>query len=284
VNAIIVFPDAGPAMLPAIRDAHKQGSAVIPFRAEVGGKEGSDYNAFVGTDFYIQGKTWGDWLVTALKDGGNVAYLGGPPGTSESTDKSRGLHDAFKDHPDIKWIGQDPFEVTNWDPSLISKALTALIARYPKVDAVVADLSIPILTSNAFPRAGKELPVIAGEDANGFGCEWQKEHADGKQSNYQFTSTSAEQWNSRLAVRWAIAEAAGGKVRRAVDYRRQQGRQASGRRTGRQDRPHLCDGRFPQGRRVLRSVSAGIGWQRNGAHQRAIAVCAQGRSLNVPLD
>ena len=29
----------------------------------------------------------------------------------------------------------------------------------PKVDAVVGDLSIPILTSNAFPRAGKELPV-----------------------------------------------------------------------------------------------------------------------------
>ena len=74
VNAIIVFPDAGPAMLPAIRDAHKQGSAVILFRAEVGGKEGEDYNAFVGTDFYIQGKTWGDWLVGALKNGGNVAY------------------------------------------------------------------------------------------------------------------------------------------------------------------------------------------------------------------
>jgi hypothetical protein len=84
---------------------------------------------------------------------------------------------------------------------LISKTLTALIARYPKVDAVVGDLSIPILTSNALPRAGKELPAIAGDDANGFGCEWQKEHADGKQSNYQFTSTSAKQWNSRLAVR-----------------------------------------------------------------------------------
>ena len=30
VNAIVVFPDAGPAMLPAIRDAFKQGSAVVP--------------------------------------------------------------------------------------------------------------------------------------------------------------------------------------------------------------------------------------------------------------
>jgi hypothetical protein len=78
---------------------------VIPFSAEVGGKEGTDYNAFVGTDFYIQGRTWGDRLVGALKEGGNVAYLGGPPGTSGSTDKSRGLHDAFKGHPNVKWIG-----------------------------------------------------------------------------------------------------------------------------------------------------------------------------------
>lgn len=212
VNAIVVFPDAGPAMLPAIRDAYKQGSVVVPFRAKVGGKEGEDYNVFVGTNFYDHGKIWGDWLVKALDGKGTVAYLGGPAGTSESMEKSQGLHDAFKDHPGIKWIGQDPFEVTNWDPSLISKSLTALIARYPKIDAVVADLSIPVLTSGAFPRAGRELPLIAGEDANGFGCEWNKLHADGAKSNYQFTTTSAEQWNSRLAIQWAIAEAAGGKV------------------------------------------------------------------------
>ncbi len=53
---------------------------------------------------------------------------------------------------------------------------------------------------------------MAGEDANGFGCEWEKLHANGKKSTFQFTTTSAEQWNVRLAIRWAIAEAAGGKV------------------------------------------------------------------------
>lgn len=212
VDAIVVFPDAGPAMLPAIRDAHKQGSVVIPFRARVGGKEGVDYNAFVGTNFYDDGKMWGDWLVKALKGKGNVAYLGGPAGTSESTEKSKGLHDAFKGNDGIKWIGQEPFEVTNWDPSMIAKSLTALIARYPKIDAVVGDLSIPILSSGAFPRAGRTLPVVAGEAANGFGCEWQKVHAKDKNARYQIYTTSAEVWNSRLAIQWAIAEAAGGKV------------------------------------------------------------------------
>ena len=80
VNAIVVFPDAGPAMLPAIRDAFKQGSAVVPYRAKVGGKEGVDYTAFVGTDFRNDGVVWGTWMVKALNGKGNVAYLGGPRG------------------------------------------------------------------------------------------------------------------------------------------------------------------------------------------------------------
>ena len=32
-EAIVVFPDGGPAILPAIRDAFKHGSAVVPYRA-----------------------------------------------------------------------------------------------------------------------------------------------------------------------------------------------------------------------------------------------------------
>lgn len=212
VNAIVVFPDAGPAMLPAIRDAYKQGSAVVPFRAKVGGQEGVDYNVFVGTDFPSHGVAWGKWMAEALKGKGNVAYLGGPPGTSESVEKSAGIHESLKAAPDIKWIGQDPFEVTNWDPSMMAKSMTALIAKYPQIDGIFGDLSIPILTSGTFQRAGRDLPLVAGEDANGFGCEWKKQHEGGKESSFQFMTTSAEQWNVRLAIQWAIAEAAGGKV------------------------------------------------------------------------
>jgi ribose transport system substrate-binding protein len=212
VNAIVVFPDAGPAMLPAIRDAFKQGSAVVPYRVKVGGKEGEDYSAFVGTNFYDHGVIWAKWIAEALGGKGNIAYLGGPPGNSESVEKSQGMHDAFKAYPNIKWIGQDPFEVTNWDPSLMAKVITGLIAKYPQIDGLFGDLSVPILTSGAFPRAGRPLPLVAGEDANGFGCEWNKLHAADPKSTFQFMTTSAEQWNVRLAIQWAIASAAGGKV------------------------------------------------------------------------
>jgi ribose transport system substrate-binding protein len=212
VNAIVVFPDAGPAMLPAIRDAYKQGSAVVPYRAKVGGKEGVDYSVFVGTDFYQDGVDWGTWMAKALKGKGNVAYLGGPAGTSQSRERSAGIKEAFKAYPDIKWIGQDPFEVTNWDSSVVAKVLAALITKYPQIDGVIADLDVAIVTSGAFERAGRDLPKVAGEDANAFGCLWKKMHADNAKSSFEFTTNSAEPWNVRLAVRWAIASAASGKV------------------------------------------------------------------------
>ena len=212
IEAIVVFPDAGPAMLPAIRDAFKQGSAVVPYRAKVGGEEGVDYSVFVGTDFYQDGVDWGTWMAKALNGKGNVAYLGGPAGTSQSRERSDGIKEAFKNYPDIKWIGQDPFEVTNWDSSLVAKATTALIAQYPQIDGIIADLNVAIVTSGAFERAGRELPLIAGEDANAFGCLWKKMKAENKDSKWEFSTNSAEPWNVRLAIRWAIASAADGQV------------------------------------------------------------------------
>lgn len=217
VNAIVVFPDSGPAILPALRDAFKQGSAVVPFRVEVGGKEGEDYSVFISTDFYDDGKVWGEWLAKAMNGKGTVAYLGGPAGNSQSIARAQGLKDVFKNYPDIQWVGQEPFEATNWDPSLTAKVLTALLAKYPNLDAIVGDLSIPILSSGAFQRAGRELPLVAGEDANGFGCYWNKVHADGAKSTFQFTTSSAEQWNGRLAMKWAIAKATGGTVDEALE-------------------------------------------------------------------
>ena len=211
VNAIVVFPDAGPAMLPAIRDAFKQGSAVVPYRAKVGGTEGKDYTVFVGTDFKNDGYEWGKWMVKALNGKGNIAYLGGPPGTSESLEKTEGLKEAFAG-TEIKWIGQQPFEVTNWDPSKMATVMSALIAKYPQIDGIFADLSGPVLTSGAFPRANRPLPLIGGEDANVFGCTWEKLQKENPKNPFQFTTSSAEQWNIRLAIQWAIASAAGGKV------------------------------------------------------------------------
>ena len=212
VNAIVEFPDAGPAMLPAIRDAYKQGSVIVPYRAKPGGKEGQDFSVFVGTDFFQDGVDWGTWMAKALNGNGVVTYLGGPAGTSQSRERSAGIKKAFEAYPDIKWVGQQPFEVTNWEAGQTAKVLTGLLAQYPHIDGIIADLDVPVVTSGVFERAGRPLPLIAGEDANVFGCTWKDLHGKDASSRFQFTTNSAEPWNVRLAVRWAVATAAGGKV------------------------------------------------------------------------
>ena len=279
VEAIVVFPDAGPAMLPAIRDAFKQGSAVVPYRAKVGGQEGVDYTAFVGTDFHQHGVLWAQWMGKALGGKGTVAYLGGPPGTSESTEKFEGMQEGLKDFPDIKWIGMTPFEVTNWDPSLTAKVLTALIAKYPEINGLFSDLSIPIMTSGAFPRAGRPLPFMAGEDANGFGCEWNKQKAAKGTPDFQFMTTSAEQWNVRLAMDWAIASAAGGKVDQELVLTDTQGREARRREARRQDRHELHDGQLAARDHLLRRAAARIRRQRHQPLHRADTRGAEGRPV-----
>ena len=163
VNAIVTYADGGPAMLASIRDAYKQGSAIVPYIVKVGGKPGVDYTAFVDIHFRDDGITWGNWLASNLKGKGNVAYFSGPPGDSEGIEKSQALHDVFKNYPGIKWIGQEPYEVTNYDPSIIAKDEVALIARYPEIDGMAGELTMPLLTSGAFQRAGRTLPILAGD-------------------------------------------------------------------------------------------------------------------------
>ena len=55
IDALVVFPDAGPAMLPAITSVYKAGKVIVPYRVEAGGKEGVNYNKFIGTDFVNDG-------------------------------------------------------------------------------------------------------------------------------------------------------------------------------------------------------------------------------------
>src|SRR5712691_5011888 len=43
IDALVVFPDAGPAMLPAITSVYKSGKVIVPYRVEAGGKADVNY-------------------------------------------------------------------------------------------------------------------------------------------------------------------------------------------------------------------------------------------------
>ena len=206
VNAAVVFPDAGEAVLPAIRDIFKAGVVTVPYRVSPGGQPGTDYNYYISTQFQQAGALWGKWLDTALHCKGNVINLGGPPANSQSLAEYQGLKQALASCPGIHIIGQTPYYVTNWDPAQTQKVVTAVLAKYPKIDAITTDFGAALASAfSAFSQANRKIPAIATEDSNQLSCAQKKD-------GFPLFTVDSQNWMVRTAVDFAVAKATGGTV------------------------------------------------------------------------
>ena len=208
IDALVVFPDAGPAMLPAITSVYKAGKVIVPYRVEAGGKEGVNYTKFIGTDFVNDGKNWGEWIKGILPKGGNLLFLSGPAGNSQGVDELKGLKSVLG--AEYKFLNPEPFDVTNWDPALTQKVLTAEIAKNPKIDVIVSDFGPSLVGAlPLFEQSGRSIPAMATSDGNSLGCFWTEHHE--KNPDFKLFTVATENDNVRLAVQWAVAAATGGK-------------------------------------------------------------------------
>src|SRR3954466_2929358 len=210
INALVVFPDAGKAILPALRSSYKAGVVTVPYRVTPGGKAGVDYDVFVDTPFQQAGENWGKWILKVLPKGGNVLMLSGPKGNSQGVEENKGLHKILDPSGKYKFIGESPFEVTNWDPALTQKVLSAAIAKYPKIDVIVSDFGPSLVGAlPEFGKSGRKIPALATSDGNVLGCYWKKNAA--KNPTFKLFTVSTQNDHARLAIDWAGALATGGK-------------------------------------------------------------------------
>ena len=208
ITAIVDFPDAGQAMLPALTKAYKAGTIVVPYRVSPGGKAGVNYNAYVSTNFVSAGVLWGEDVAGALHGKGNVAFLSGPAGNSQGLQELQGIKSIFKKYPGIKLVGQSPFNVTNWDSATTTSVVASLLSKYT-INAVVSDYGTAL--AGAFPdwkSAGQKIPVIATEDGNSVGCAYVSGHKT--DSNFKLFTVSSQTWMVEYAIRYAVALATGG--------------------------------------------------------------------------
>lgn len=207
-DALVVFGDAGPAVLPAITSVFKSGKVIVPYRVAVGGKEGVNYSKFIGSSFENDGKTWGEWIKGILPSGGNLLFLSGPAGNSQGLDELKGLKSVLG--PQYVFVNTAPFAVTNWDPALTQKVLTAEIAKNAKIDVIVSDFGPSLVGAlPAFTKQGKSIPAIATSDGNSLGCFWTDNHASNP--DFKLFTVATGNDNVKLAVQWAVALATGGE-------------------------------------------------------------------------
>lgn len=203
VDAAVVFPDAGKAMLPAITNMYKAGVVTVPYRVFPGGEAGVNYNEYVETDFKEAGKLWGEWLLKALPKGGKVLPLGGPAGNTQSEEEYEGMGEVLEGS-EIEMIGEQPFSATNWEPAKTQQVVTANLAKYPEIDAITTDFGAALASAfPAFKQANREIPPIATEDSNELSCIQKKE-------GFPLFTVDSQNWMVRTAVQFAVAEASEG--------------------------------------------------------------------------
>lgn len=205
VDAAVVFPDAGKAMLPAITNMFKAGVVTVPYRVFPGGEEGANYDYYISTPFKEAGELWGEWLLKVLPDGGKVLPLGGPAGNTQSVEEAEGVSEVIEGSG-IELIGEQPFSVTNWDPAKTQQVVSAALAKYPEIDAITTDFGAALASAfPAFKQAGREIPPIATEDSNELSCDQKKE-------GFELYTVDSQTWMVRTAIQFAVAKASGGEV------------------------------------------------------------------------
>ena len=212
VNALVVFPDASEAILPTLKEAFDAGVVTVPYRVFPGGKDGVDYTKFIALDAANDGHNYADFFKKALPDGGNILVLSGPKGNSQGTLMAQELRKELgAEAGKYTFIGEDPFEVTNWDPALSQKVLTAAIAKYPQIDGIASDFGPSLVGAlPEFTKAGKKIPVLATSDGNVLGCFWQDQKAAGNEFPMMTVQTGND--HARTAIDYAVAVATGGQV------------------------------------------------------------------------
>jgi ribose transport system substrate-binding protein len=209
VDAIVLIPDFGEAQLPSIKAATAAGVKVVNWAADPGGEPGKDYVAYVDEIQAESGKTWANWVSKQLGGKGNIVYLGGPAGNPVSTGYLAGIASVVADNPGLKLLtGTKDWPVTNWDPAQAQKVMSTLIAKYPQIDAVIADESgSGAAALRALNAAGRNLPLVATIESNELGCLYDDISNSGK--DVGMATTSARNWMGRVAARKAVAAAEG---------------------------------------------------------------------------
>ena len=214
VDAMVVFPDAGKAVLPALTSAYKAGVVTVPYRVDPGGKAGVNFDKWIGDDFAHDAVNWATWIKQNVPGGGNVLFMGGPAGNSQSTTESDTLMKNLGSS--YKLVGDSPFVATDWDPTKTQTLLSAQIAKNPKIDVIVSDFGPTLVSSlHLFPDSGRQIPPLATSDGNSLSCFWQSQQAA---DPFKMITVTTGNDNVRLAVDYAVAKATGGKIPTADSF------------------------------------------------------------------
>jgi len=143
-----------------LKEAKDAEIPVILTDRAVDSKDTSLYETFIGSDFILEGKKAGEWLVNeskAAKGPVNVIQLEGTTGAAPANDRKTGFADAIKADPKIKVVASQDGDFTR---AKGKEVMEALLKAHPEANVLYAhndDMGLGAI--EAIEAAGKKPGV-----------------------------------------------------------------------------------------------------------------------------
>lgn len=205
VDIIIGFPDAGDAVLPAVRRATRSGILYVPHSGGYIGTPGEDYLTIVAEDLCQLGRNFAEVLNTEIGEG-QVAFLGGTPGNALSAGWQGCAEESLADG--IELIGRAD---TNWTREGTFEAVSGFLTSNPNVAGYAYEAAGSFLGGvRAYELAGIPLDIVLTlrTDEYGLFCEW----LDIGNPNFRIYYSSGGNYQSRVALTAAMMALRGAEI------------------------------------------------------------------------
>ena len=166
VDAIIIWPTNGEAVIPAVRKAYQADIPVVVTNSNIA-EAGFDFVAsFSGPDNITQGIRSAEIMCDRFKALGieneaKVVHITGQPGYTTAIERAKGFNDRLPEVcPNVEQIDEQPGD---WNREKSQQVMEAFLVKYDDIDGVYSgDDNMGVGAMNAAIAAGREGITFVG--------------------------------------------------------------------------------------------------------------------------
>ena len=215
VDVIVMFADAGAALLPTVKEATEAGILVTVHNGtDVGGKAGVDYVSSIAENICKLGEGFIKIIAeNTKKDPAQVVLLGGTPGNPLSAFWHKCSIEEMAKHKNLALLGEAD---TNWTQEGAFEAMSGFLSQNDSVDGIAYEYADGFRGGlRAFQSANKEPNVVVAlrTDEQGLFCDWEKVN----DPDFKIFYSSGQNYQSRIALTAAMMKKEGKDVETNVD-------------------------------------------------------------------
>ena len=166
VDAIIIWPTNGEAVIPAVREASKAGIPVVVTNSNIAEAGFPFVASFSGPDNITQGSRSAEIMCDKFKDMGieneaRVVQISGQPGYTTAIERQKGFDDRLPEVcPNVTLVETQPGD---WNREKSQTVMEAFLVKYDDIDGVYSgDDNMGVGALNAAKAAGREGIIFVG--------------------------------------------------------------------------------------------------------------------------